>query len=122
MSKYFDSKLMDKIVLTDNSELIKKAEKQAISRSLYAIGLHWKNVVQGIIQDKDIIDKGDLKRSMKFDVNSGKSEINVGSDVEHSGFNELGTRKMKARPFLRPSILDHIKEYEKIVKNELEKG
>ena len=49
-------------------------------------------------------------------------EVHVGTNVEYAPFVELGTSKMAAKPYLGPSITDHIGEYESIVESELKKG
>lgn len=43
----------------------------------------------------------------------------VGTNVEYAPYIELGTSKQAARPFLKPSVVDHLDEYKKILKEEL---
>lgn len=44
----------------------------------------------------------------------------IGTNVEYAPYVELGTSKMKARPFLRPAATEHSAEYKNIVKSALQ--
>lgn len=46
--------------------------------------------------------------------------VYVGTNVEYAPYVELGTYKMDARPFIAPSIEDHIDEYKEIFQRILE--
>jgi HK97 gp10 family phage protein len=45
-------------------------------------------------------DTGTLVRSIVMDVDATKLTVSVGSNVKYAPYLELGTRRMKARPFL----------------------
>lgn len=62
---------------------------------------------------------GTLRQSIRSSSNS-RAAI-VGTNVEYAPYVELGTRKMRAQPYLRPSIENHLEEYKKILENELQK-
>lgn len=47
---------------------------------------------------------GKLKRSIAFEIDKPNLEMVVGTNLEYAKYLELGTSKMEARPFLRPSI------------------
>lgn len=53
------------------------------------------------------VDTGRLKRSITrgnpFAVQGGQA-ISVGSNIKYAPYQELGTRKMRAQPYLRPAI------------------
>ena len=40
--------------------------------------------------------------------------VYIGTNVEYAPYVELGTRKMRARPFLKPAATEHNDEYKKI--------
>lgn len=64
---------------------------------------------------------GKLRDSIKIKVDGLKGEVYSGevySDVSYAGYVENGTRKMRARPFLRPAYDACIKELmSRVVKN-----
>ena len=45
----------------------------------------------------------------------GERTVYIGTNVEYAVYNELGTVKMKARPFLKPALSRHITEYRQII-------
>lgn len=56
------------------------------------------------------IDLGGLKGSIKFKVDIAKSQVRVGTNLEYAPYQEFGTVKMKAQPYLRPA-LDHNRKF-----------
>ena len=51
-----------------------------------------------------------------------ENELYVGSNLEYAIYQEFGTRKMAARPYLRPAIFAIMKgKYDDIVKAEIDK-
>lgn len=63
---------------------------------------------------------GTLRNSITHEQEDEKTEI-IGSTVNYSKFVELGTYKMKARPFLRPAAENHGAEYKAVIERELAK-
>lgn len=58
---------------------------------------------------------GTLRNSITHQQYDEDTEV-IGSNVEYAPYVELGTRKMKARPYLRPAAEDHTTEYKAVVK------
>jgi hypothetical protein len=54
------------------------------------------------------VDTGELRDSIRAEVRNGQGRW--GSDVRQAAPNEFGTYKMRAQPFLRPSIDDARRE------------
>lgn len=63
---------------------------------------------------------GRLAGSITHTPPQGDSVI-VGTNVGYAPFQEFGTRKMRAHPYLRPAAENHISEYKAIAENELSK-
>lgn len=88
---------------------------------------------------------GTLRNSITHEVDAESETLSVGTSVEYGPYVELGTGPyfeappdweafdapkgsgigrgyVKARPFLRPAVEDHIPELKKIAENELKNG
>lgn len=65
---------------------------------------------------------GNLRRSIShsYDASSGKAYI--GTNVYYAPYVELGTKKMAARPYLKPAATEHGDEYRGIIKRIMEIG
>ena len=63
---------------------------------------------------------GTLRNSITHEQENEKTEV-VGTAVKYAPFVELGTYKMKARPFLRPAVENHAAEYKAVIEQELAK-
>lgn len=63
---------------------------------------------------------GNLKNSITHQRLDENTEV-IGTNVEYAPYVELGTRKMTARPFLRPAAENHSDEYMKIFEQEMKK-
>lgn len=51
----------------------------------------------------------------------GDSAVVIGTNIEYAPYVELGTVKMKAKPYLRPAVEDHMDEYANVIKGEVGK-
>lgn len=96
-----------------------KAERQQdikskIARALEVVG----GTAEGYSKQLCPVDTGNLRNSIAHEMRS-ENTVAVGSNVHYAPFVELGTRKMRAQPYLRPAVENHREEYEKIIKQEL---
>ena len=64
------------------------------------------------------VDTGNLRNSITHKQMDSKTEV-IGTNVKYAPFVCLGTRRMRARPFLRPAVENHSAEYNQIIKSEL---
>lgn len=64
------------------------------------------------------VDLGNLRSSIQSKVTVGSVTVKgeVGSDENYALFLEIGTRKMKARPYLRPAIVANRRKINRIFK------
>ena len=60
------------------------------------------------------VDTGNLRNSITHQRYDENTEV-IGSGVKYAPYVELGTYKMKARPFLRPAAEGHQGEYMAII-------
>ena len=66
------------------------------------------------------VDTGRLRNSITHQQIDAKTEV-IGTNVKYAPFVELGTKRQKAQPFLRPAAENHVAEYTKILQAELAK-
>lgn len=108
------------VTFKDNSKSVLSAMQQAKSAALIQIGIEAKRNIQGVIIEKDIVDTYQLHDTIDYGSDGiiGKvptDAVDVGSPKDYGQYQELGTSRIVARPFIRPGILDHIDEYKNIV-------
>lgn len=59
------------------------------------------------------VDTGDLKGSIGLELSDGGLTATVEPTMEYSAYVELGTRKMKAQPYLKPAFDDQMQQFKK---------
>ena len=89
-------------------------------RTLTMIALKWHEIVGLEITNLGVVDTGLLRTSSRYRIN--EDDVIVGNTVNYAIYNELGTRKMKARPFLRNSVMNHKGTYKQIAQDNLGSG
>lgn len=124
-------------VIVDNSDKVIKATNEQITKALEECGL----LAEGYAKLLCPVDTGALRNSVTHQV--WKDEMHVGTALEYGIYVEMGTGKyvpggrktpwvyvddegvahrtegMAPRPFIKPSIADHISEYKQVIKDEL---
>lgn len=65
------------------------------------------------------VDTGRLRNSITHQTD--ETSTMVGTNVEYAPYVELGTSKKGARPYIAPSIQNHIREYNAVINAELKK-
>lgn len=118
------------IVVRDNSLRIISAKDAAVARGLKKVGMiAEKYAVDNV--NKQVYDtpesKSGYKRTGNLRLGIGhemvdKDSVAVGDNVKYAMYVELGTRNMRPRPFIKPAALDHIREYEAVIVQELIKA
>ena len=104
------------VVFTSNKDEVLSAVDQAIVRGLEICG----GKAESYAKELCPVDTGRLRNSISHAQMDEKTEV-IGSNVEYAPFVELGTRKMAAKPYLRPAAENHSTEYKAILENELAK-
>ena len=75
----------------------------AVPDGLTASALLVERRAKQIVVEKDIFDTGDLLGSITAEPPSGSAVVVV-SGAEYSIYNEFGTYRMAARPYMRPAL------------------
>lgn len=106
-----------KVTIEDHIPLVKQSKDAAIAGALEKIGL----LCEGYASALAPVDTGRLRSSITHEVD-GKESVSIGSDVEYAIYQEMGTSKMAAQPFLKPAVEGHMGEYMLIVTESLISG
>lgn len=103
------------VVIKDNSDEFLKALPEQIEQALTAIGL----TAESYAKQECPVDTGRLRNSITHAVETGEQAVYIGSNVEYAAFVELGTSRMKARPYLKPAATEHTAEYKSLAEQAL---
>lgn len=128
------------ITLTDNSEEVMAAFKQACFRAMERCGLKAEDYANHLVRVKT----GALRQSIGH--RADEKQAIIGTNKDYAPYVELGTGKhttggrptpwayqdekgnwhrtsgQKPQPFLKPAVADHAETYRNIIKDELENG
>lgn len=104
------------IELDDFSEDVVMALANALERGMIAIGETAEKYAKEIVP----VDTGRLRNSITYLVDKESAEVYIGSNVEYAAPVELGTSRMRPRPYLAPAATQHNEEYRQLVKDSLE--
>ena len=94
----------------DNREAIANAIDRALVAALEEVGL----VAEGNAKRACPVDTGRLRNSITHIVDEGTRHVIIGTNVEYAPYVELGTRRQKPQPFLKPAANDHYSTYKGI--------
>ncbi len=103
------------VKITDNSGEFLNALTEQIEAALIAIGL----TAESYAKEKCPVDTSRLRNSITNQVRTGEKSVYIGTDVEYAAFVELGTSRMKARPYLKPAATEHTAEYKALAEQAL---
>ena len=128
------------VVFNDYSADVLNEFHDAVLRALERCG----EQAEGYAKDLAPVDTGNLRNSISHKVDDGEPAVYIGSNTSYAPYVELATgiyteggrptpwvyqdengnwhwtRGNKAQPFLKPAVADHAKEYQSIIKTELE--
>ena len=100
------------VIFKSNVKAVLDAEESARARALEMIGGKAESYAQKLCPVKT----NRLRSSITHKRYDENTEV-IGTNVEYAPFVELGTVKMKARPYLRPAAENHTAEYKAIVEH-----
>lgn len=123
----------------DNTDAVIRASKDQIRRALEECGL----TAERHAKEKCPVDTGNLRNSITHQMD-GDNKVLIGSNTSYAAYVELGTGKyteggrktpwlyedskgnwhrtsgQKAQPYLKPALANHVDEYKRIIKANLE--
>ena len=102
--------------MTDFTQEISEGIQLAIRRALVRIGLECESYAKDLCH----VITGRLRNSITNHVEG--DAVYIGTNVEYAPFEEEGTSRRPAHPFLRPAAEGHMDEWRRIVEDELENG
>ena len=116
------------ISLTDNSDLIKDALEDQVEQALISVGITAENnakreITRAVYDTPEsksgYVRTGRLRNSLTHSVAMNEKAVYIGSAVEYAAYVELGTSRMRARPYLRPAVTNYTDEYKNLIKQAL---
>lgn len=102
----------------DNTEFFLEEFRQKAKLALKKCGTQAVGHTVSIITEKGVVDTGNLRNSITSRLEDDHT-VMVGTAVEYAIYNEMGTYKMPARPFLKPAMEDYKDEYVQILNDTL---
>lgn len=130
------------IEIIDNSGIVKEEMQDACLRALEKCGI----IGEGYAKEGCPVDTGNLRNSITHQVQPSELAVYIGTDSEYGPYVELGTGKyypggrqtpwlyqdakgnwhltygQRAKPYLKPSVADHIQQYKGIIEGEMKNG
>lgn len=114
------------VKITDNSGEFAKALPEQIEQALTAIGIaaesNAKKEITKAVYDtpeRGYVRTGRLRNSITHAVEKSEQAVYIGSNVGYAAPVELGTSKMRARPYLRPAATKYNEEYKSLAEQAL---
>lgn len=135
------------VEITDNSEEIIGAFENAIGRFLVSAGKTGEKYAQDELTRQGAVDTGNLRQKTTYKPDNGEKAVYIGTAVEYGKYVEFGTGQyattgggtpkpswtyqddfgnwhmahpMRARPFVKPAVANHAKEYRDMLQDSLE--
>lgn len=108
----------------DFSTLMEEAAFSQIERALEKVGLtaeRYAKMACPVGTPESTGKKGYMGGTLRNSISHtyDKNTAYIGTNVEYAPYVEMGTKKMEARPYLKPAIADHIQEYKNTIEQEL---
>lgn len=65
------------------------------------------------------VDTGRLRNSIAHTVRESEQAAYIGTNVSYAPHVELGTRRQRAQPYLKPAVSEHSAQYKKIIQKSM---
>lgn len=103
------------VKVTSHVKEVIEAKNDAIARALEAIGIQ----AEGDVAELAPVDTGRLRDSITHETHAEEESVYVGTNVEYAAYQEYGTSRMKAHPYLKPGIMNNLETYKEIAEKYL---
>lgn len=112
------------VTLTSNKDEILEALGVQLGQALIAVGMtaesNAKQEITKAVYDtpeskSGYVRTGRLRNSISWAVDTDAGDVYIGSNVEYAPYVELGTSKMRARPFLKPAAENYTDQYMELI-------
>lgn len=103
------------VKVTSHVKEVIEAKNNAIARALEAIGIQ----AEGDVAELAPVDTGRLRDSITHETHAEEESVYVGTNVEYAAYQEYGTSRMKAHPYLKPGIMNNLETYKEIAEKYL---
>lgn len=105
-------------IIIDKNDIgeAKRISDEAVKRALK----NWGQAYEDHAKTYAPVDTGRLRNSITHKPQGNNTEV-VQTNVEYAIYQEMGTSKMRAQPYMRPAGENHIAEYKSIIESELKK-
>lgn len=103
------------VKVTSHVKEVIEAKNDAIARALEAIGIQ----AEGDVAELAPVDTGRLRDSINHEVDESEEAVYIGTNVEYAAYQEYGTSRMKAHPYLKPGIMNNLETYKEIAEKYL---
>ena len=107
------------VTVKSNKQAVLEEFKRQKKVALEAVGLQGETNAKMHITAVGAVDTGRLRNSLTHATDEDSAYI--GTNVEYAPYVEMGTYKMKARPYLEPAVTEHVDEYRELVENFMRK-
>lgn len=106
---------MAKVKITSNKYKILREINVNIPLALEKCG----SVAERYAKAKCPVDTGRLRNSLTHEVDMSQGAVFIGTNVVYGPYVELGTKRQRAQPYLKPAVVDHMDEYKRILNDYL---
>ena len=103
------------VKVTSHVKEVIEAKNDAIARALEAIGIQ----AEGDVAELAPVDTGRLRDSITHEVDESEEAVYIGTNVEYAAYQEYGTSRMRAHPYLKPGIMNNLETYKEIAEKYL---
>ena len=113
------------VKLESNMDAVLQALGEQLGQAMIAIGMtaesNAKQEITKAVYDtpeskSGYVRTGRLRNSITYGVDTNEPAVYIGSNVEYAPYVELGTSKMRARPFLKPAVENYGEQYKDLLR------